>query len=503
MGWRIRALLALTLLLAVGVGYWAVQYSLGAAARAERKARWLEYNAWQADAILVPAAPPADPAIVPSACPPVTYDPRVPDYQPLRASVGKSPAGRSVNDAPPPVWTAFEIQGRLVELPDATHSDEHVYTIDPNDAYLFLPSEVIYLRCYSLDGKLVWNTRLAGYPLARLADGNLLAVGRIGEGAIELLTLDGQYRVLKRQGILVETRCDKPCMGKDYHSWETVTAPSGMVLLVVDGALLYAFAPDGNPLWEYRATDHSCHRPSVTNSGIIILPGTRILTGLDQNGRLLWQASTGASPLLESYPLARADLVGDKLIYQHADYSVTCLETQTGRQLWSVRYGNELAVGKGVVVLRGAGVRWFDENSHYLAAFYEPFVYPYRPETELNGVQDVKVDAAGNTFLTNNNQLLCFNNQGKERWRVEVPGAYLKRIELFHARLIVQSKDANSPFTERRLCFDLNGRLLSREVQSYAYGRCMPKYLDNGCIVEEQITNNATGDHLMLNVWRP
>ncbi|MDD1696518.1 MAG: PQQ-like beta-propeller repeat protein, partial [Methanoregula sp.] len=100
--------------------------------------------------------------------------------------------------------------------------------------------------------------------------------------------------------------------------------------------------PEGGPslIWEFDGLGNGYGSPVVTSKNIFIngeIDTVNWLFALDLSGKLVWKSRIGKE-WTQSYPGARSTpTVVDDLIYVTAGLgTVACLETQTGKERWSV-----------------------------------------------------------------------------------------------------------------------------------------------------------------------
>ncbi len=100
--------------------------------------------------------------------------------------------------------------------------------------------------------------------------------------------------------------------------------------------------PEGGPKLLWRATGiGEGYASAAISAGRVITAGNigsnTVITALDLNGKQLWQATNGPA-YRRAMPGARSTptIVGAKLYHLNADGDLVCLETATGRALWTL-----------------------------------------------------------------------------------------------------------------------------------------------------------------------
>ena len=100
--------------------------------------------------------------------------------------------------------------------------------------------------------------------------------------------------------------------------------------------------PEGGPKLLWRAAGiGEGYASAAISAGRVLTAGNlgsnTVITALDLDGKQLWQATNGPA-YRRSMPGARATptIVGDKFYHLNADGDLICLETATGRALWSL-----------------------------------------------------------------------------------------------------------------------------------------------------------------------
>jgi len=100
--------------------------------------------------------------------------------------------------------------------------------------------------------------------------------------------------------------------------------------------------PEGGPalLWEFDGLGNGYGSPVITSKNIFIngeIDTVNYLFALDLSGKLVWKSKIGKEWIL-NYPGSRSTpTIVDDLIYVTSGWGkVACLETQTGKERWSV-----------------------------------------------------------------------------------------------------------------------------------------------------------------------
>jgi outer membrane protein assembly factor BamB len=409
-------------------------------------------------------------------------DPGIPAAHGAPAGGGQRPPGRAAGKAPAPELTVIEIQGERLEQSGYARSP-YIYAKDDYARYSGKDRRV-RLHRYSLSGELLWTTELGYFiDLAELPGGKIF-VG----GTMMAWLLDDQGKLLH------EEKCGE---GADIFA-QIATAPDGTILCLLNQTWLYAFTADGKFLWKHGPGDHQAYRlPDITPSGVLVLYDQHSIVGLNLKGAELWRLQVART--------GNVILSGDTAIYQVDDDTIACLDANTGKQLWTADYPG-LAIQFSYIgwapARNNTVILWAFQGGLRCLGADGKVLWSFDESSQSHGIPDgicaIAVDQDGNSYLTNNNQLLSLDPAGRERWRVDGPGWMLDSVVTAGAYIFVESETRSSQ--QHLLCFGLDGNLVwDMDKLPSILG---PSYYNNGAMVFPEPYDEKTNTQ-RLHVWQP
>ncbi|MBM4001010.1 MAG: serine/threonine protein kinase [Planctomycetes bacterium] len=369
---------------------------------------------------------------------------------------------------------------------------------DPETGNVYVHSVSGLFRCYTGDGKLVWERslfeehgRISGYggrTVTPIIDEDRVIVSGLTINWGNFKTPPPKHRFHafdKRTGDLLWTSTPG---GRPYdttYSTPMVAVIGGARMLIsgnADGGACAIHARTGEPLWTFRMSHRGLNASPVTDGRYVYIAHGEDNIDNNEFGRVQCVDPTGRGDITATHGVWRVDgikagsaspLVHDGILYVVTDTGeLVAFDSGTGGKLWEYRIGT---VGKGSPVWADGRliVMEVNGNIHVLKpsrASCESVSHVALRAAKEQGTDEIYASPAiadGRIFLVTRDRTICVGRDGVEPVCDPVPAMAEERAaEETIARIQLVPYDsmlnAGSSVEYHLRAFDRNGRFLKR-----------------------------------------
>lgn len=369
---------------------------------------------------------------------------------------------------------------------------------DPETGYVYLHSVSGIFRCYTPEGKVVWEYSLheefgkvsgyGGRTVTPIIDEDRVIVSFFGvswaEGAVPP-PKQTYYAFDKRNGKLLWTAAPGGAVTDTNYSCPIIAVIKGVRMLIggdCDGGIHAINARTGEHIWGFMMSKRGLNATPVVDGNLVYISHGEDNVDAVNFGRVQCIDATGRGDVTKTHSVWRLDgikagyqalLVKDGILYVVADTgNLHAFDSQTGKQLWVHNLGT---VGKGSPV-------WADGKLYVMEVNGNVHILkPSREDCEsLSHVQLAAANgqghdeiyaspaiANGRVYLVSRDRTICLGKPGQKAISDPIPplpeeaplDATIAKLQLVPAEARVMG---GGEIAYEVRAFDKNGRFIKK-----------------------------------------